>query len=59
MAATFLATCLIVVIQSSGYSIFYDGDTSIDSVFHGGVIPVSVSILKPPLGVIGAIPLKP
>ena len=29
-----------------------------DSVFHGRVTPVSVSTLKPPLGVIGAILLK-
>ena len=30
-----------------------------DLVFYDGVTLVSVSILKPPLGVIGAIPLKP
>ena len=30
-----------------------------DSVFHNGVTPVSVSTLKPPLRVIGAILLKP
>ena len=30
-----------------------------DSVFHDEVIPVSVSMLKPPLRVIEAIPLKP
>jgi len=29
-----------------------------DLVFHDGVTPVSVSTLKPPLGVIGALPLK-
>ena len=29
-----------------------------DSVFHDRVTPVSVSTLKPLLGVIGAIPLK-
>ena len=29
MVATFLATCLMVVLQSSGYSIFHDGDTPI------------------------------
>ena len=29
MAATFLATCLMVVLQPSGYSVFHDGDTSI------------------------------
>ena len=30
-----------------------------NSVFHDGVTPISVSILKPPLGVIGVLPLKP
>ena len=29
IAATFLATHLMAVLQSSGYSIFYDKDTSI------------------------------
>ena len=29
MAATFLATCLMVVLQPSGYSVFHDGDTPI------------------------------
>ena len=29
MAATFLATCLMAVLQPSGYSVFYDGDTPI------------------------------
>ena len=29
MAATFLATCLMAVLQPSGYSIFYRGDTPI------------------------------
>ena len=48
MAATFLATRLMAVLQPSGYS-----------VFHDGVAPVSVSTLKPPLGVIGVLPLKP
>jgi len=47
-AATFLTTCLMVVLQPSGYS-----------VFHDGVAPVSVSTLKPPLGAIGVLPLKP
>jgi len=27
-------------------------------VFHDGVIPVSVSTLKPPLRIIGVLPLK-
>jgi len=30
-----------------------------NSVFHDGVTPVSVSTLKPPLGEIGVLPLKP
>jgi len=30
-----------------------------DLVFHDSVTPVSVSTLKPPLGVIGALSLKP
>jgi len=30
-----------------------------DLVFYDRVTPVSVSILKPPLRVIGALPLKP
>ena len=30
-----------------------------NSVFHDGVAPISVSTLKPPLGVIGVLPLKP
>jgi len=30
-----------------------------NSVFHDGVAPVSVSTLKPPLGAIGVLPLKP
>jgi len=30
-----------------------------DSVFHDRVTSISISILKPLLGVIGAIPLKP
>ena len=30
-----------------------------NSVFHDGVTPVSVSTLKPPLGAIGILPLKP
>ena len=28
-AAIFLATCLIVVLQPSGYSVFHNGDTPI------------------------------
>ena len=48
MVATFLTTCLIAVLQSSRYSIFHDG-----------VTPVSVETLKPPLGAIEVLPLKP
>ena len=48
MAATFFVTCLIAVLQPSGYSVFHSGDT-----------PVSVSTLKPPLRAIGVFPLKP
>ena len=33
MAATFLATCLMAVLQPSGYSIFHGGDTSIQLGF--------------------------
>jgi len=47
-ATIFLAICLMAVLQPSRYSIFYDG-----------VTPVSVLTLKPPLGVIGALLLKP
>ena len=47
-AATFLATCLMVVLQPSVYF-----------VFHDGVNPVSVSTLKLPLGVIEVVTLKP
>ena len=46
--ATFLTTCLMTVLQPSGYS-----------VFHDRVTPISISTLKPPLGVIGVLPLKP
>ena len=30
-----------------------------NSIFHDGVTPVNVSTLKPPLGVIGVLPMKP
>jgi len=58
IAATYLATCLIAVLQPSRYFVFYSGDTPFDLVFHDGVTPVSVSTLKPSLRVIGAILLK-
>jgi len=38
--------------------IFHSRDTPFDLVFHDRVAPVSVSTLKPLLGVIGAIPLN-
>ena len=44
MVATFLATCLMAVLQPSGYSVIYDR-----------VNPVSVSTLKLPLRVIGVV----
>ena len=47
-AATFLATCLMAVLQPSGYS-----------VFHDGVTPVSISTLKSLLRVIEVLLLKP
>ena len=59
MVATFHATCLMAVLQPSRYSVFHDGDTPIHSVFYDGVTLVSVSTLKPLLGVIGVLPLKP
>ena len=57
--AIFLATCLMVVLQPSGYSVLHSGDIPIHLVFHDGVTSVSVSTLKPLLGVIGVLPLKP
>jgi len=33
IAATFLATCLMAVLQSSGYSVFHDRDTPIQLSF--------------------------
>ena len=47
MVATFLATYLVAVMQSSGYSIFYNRDTLIN-----------ISTLKPLLRIIKAILLK-
>ena len=40
MVATFLVTCLTVVLQLSRYSVFHSGDTSFDSVFYDRVTPV-------------------
>jgi len=55
MVTTFLTTCCNYLdIPSSMVEILL-----FDSVFHDGVTPVSVLTLKPPLGVIEAIPLKP
>ena len=58
MAATFLAICLTAVLQPSGYSIFYSRNTPFNLVFHDRVTPVSVSTLKPLLGIIEIILLK-
>ena len=58
--ATLLATHLMAVMQPSRYFIFYNGDTSIQlGLPWQNHTPVSISILKPPLGVIEAILLKP
>jgi len=52
---------IFIVISSSNYT----SPPSIveillfNLIFHDGFTPVSVSILKPLLGVIGALPLKP
>ena len=60
MAATLLTTCLMVVMQLSGYSIFHDRDTPSQlSLPWQSHTSVSVSILKPLLKVIGVILLKP
>ena len=59
MAAIFLTTCLMAVLQPSGYSVLHSGDTPIHLVFHDGVTPVSVSTLKPLLRATGVLPLKP
>ena len=57
--AIFLITHLIVVLQLSGYSIFHSRNTPIQLSFPYRVTPVSISILKPLLGVIGVLLLKP
>ena len=58
MAATLLIIYLMVVMQSSRYSIFHNRDTFIQLslLYH---TPFSVSILKPPLGAIEVILLEP
>jgi len=59
MVATLLATHLPAVMQSSGYSIFHDGDTAIQlSLLWQNYTPVSISTLIPPLRAIDVIPLK-
>ena len=59
MAAILLATRLTAVMQSSGYFIFYNGDTPIQlSLPWQSHTPISVSTLKPPLSTIGVIPLE-
>ena len=59
IVAIFLTTCLMAVLQPSGYSVLHGGDTPIHSVFYDRVTPVSVSTLKPPLGATVVLPLKP
>ena len=46
------------MLQPSRYSVFHSGDTPFDLVFHNRIVLVSILILKPLLGVIGAISLK-
>jgi len=55
MAATFVSwqCCELPDILSSTAEILL-----FNSVFHGGVAPVSVSTLKPPLRTIEVLPLK-
>ena len=57
--ATFLATYLMVVMQSSGYSIFHNRDTPIQfGLLWWSYTPISISTLKTLLRVIGVIPLE-
>ena len=59
IVAIFFITYLVVVMQPSGYSVFYSGNTSIWLGFlWQSYTLISVSTLKPLLGVIGAILLK-
>ena len=55
-----LQHALIVVVQQSRYSIFYDRDTPIQlGLLQQSCTPVSISILKPLLGTIEVILMKP
>ena len=38
---------------------FMVGILLFNSIFHNGVTSVSISTLKPPLGIIGVLPMKP
>ena len=58
-AATFLATCLMAVLQPPGIPSSTVEILLFNLVFHDRVTPVSVSTLKPPLEVIGVLLLKP
>jgi len=59
MVATFLTTHLIVVLQPLGIPSSTVEILLFSSVFHDRVTPVSILTLKPPLGVIEVLPLKP
>ena len=56
-AAIFFATHLMAMVQPSRYSMAEI--LLFNLVFHDRVTPVSISTLKPPLGVIGILPMKP
>ena len=58
-AATFLTTCLMAVLQPLDILSSMAEILLFNLVFHDRVTPVSVSTLKPPLGAIGVLPLKP
>ena len=58
MVATFLAAHRIVVLQPLGIPSSTAEILLFNLVFYDGVTPVSVSTLKPPLGVIEVLPLK-
>ena len=56
---TFLTTHLMAVLQLLGIPSSTVEILLFNLVFHDGVTPVSVSTLKPLLGIIGVLPLKP
>ena len=51
IVAIFLAICLMAVLYHQDIPSFMAEILLFDSVFHVRVTPISVSILKPPLGV--------